>query len=137
MITCSIPKAPQNGKIVSVSVIAKASNSRRKRRDSPPEEGISNSADNNDEVISNNNNNNNGSIPTEVPYSHLVSFACNTGFALKGSSSIQCQDDGTFNDSVPGCDGKYKNNKPWLPFQHFKGGRGGGYSLFLGVATRF
>ena len=36
-----------------------------------------------------------------------VTYTCDTGYTLNGSSMRTCQTDGAWSDTAPSCDGKY------------------------------
>lgn len=52
-----------------------------------------------------NGNVNNGNGPYGI--GEEVTFTCNDGFVLDGENKIICQDDGTFSNVAPTCNGKH------------------------------
>ena len=48
---------------------------------------------------------NGDSSPTgNITSGQTVTFSCSMGFSLNGSTTVTCQNDGTFSDAIPSCE---------------------------------
>uniref|UniRef100_A0A8C3KR49 Complement component 4 binding protein alpha n=1 Tax=Calidris pygmaea TaxID=425635 RepID=A0A8C3KR49_9CHAR len=64
---------------------------------------------------------------TEYTYKNTVTFECDPGHVLKGSSVVTCEADSTWNPPLPTCDPVYCGPAPRFPFAELSGAAGDRY----------
>ncbi|NXF30123.1 C4BPA protein, partial [Nyctibius bracteatus] len=72
---------------------------------------------------------------TEHTYKHTVTFECNPGHLLRGSSVVTCEADSTWKPPLPTCDPIYCGPAPRFPFA--EGERAVGDSSLAGTVLRY
>ncbi|NXK25116.1 C4BPA protein, partial [Arenaria interpres] len=64
---------------------------------------------------------------TDYTYKNTVTFECDPGYVLKGSSVVTCEADSTWNPPLPTCDLVYCGPAPHFPFAELTGAAGDRY----------
>ncbi|NXQ91952.1 CR1L protein, partial [Nyctibius grandis] len=72
---------------------------------------------------------------TEHTYKHTVTFECNPGHLLRGSSVVTCEADSTWKPPLPTCDPIYCGPAPRFPFAEGEGAVGD--SSLAGTVLRY